>query len=493
MKIAMRVFAFAAMCLLCASATFADETTIGVTLNGTTGHHVESDRTESIPFLPLPMFELDHTHGNLRVHLELVPPIGPIPLAQSDGFGGSQDPRVSFLNGELLYASPLLPVSLGVGETVLNQRTLYPGTPFVQSSRVVGVRYIARAILYTDARQRVEASVAVNPAMQGLQYTAATGPGIYATYNGGNPFLPHGEYASLFDSSVRWTIDEGRYAIAYGVRYLNYTAAYSETDQLADRNHLFMPFVGVDFYGKRKALLKAPVAQSDPPALKIKSRRRETTFGISLLGTNGNRTTTNAYSDTPLNFTLAPMLSVDHRFNQFELLGEAILPNASTNPFGTSFNTTWSDLSVDGLVQLDNSRIALGLGETVTNLQPARPAPYVKSSTRSEALDLVGRVTLAQSLRSRLEFNLRLNPYVHVTGITNYDFPGERTFSSVGIAHGARFDSSIQRTVAAGRFQFNYGLRYINQTTCYFGCGGSYPYLTRSTSLMPFVGIKIRR
>ena len=484
-----RVTAFFLLCLLCARGAYADETAFGITLNGTTGHHVESDRTESIPFLPLPMFDLEHTHGNLIVHLEGVPPIGPVPLAQSDGFGGSQDPRVSFINGEVLYASPLLPVMLGIGETVLNQRTLYPGTPFIQSSRVVGVRYVGRATLYAGTRQRVEASIAVNPSMQGLQYTAATGP--FITFNGSNPLLPHAEYASLVDSSVRWTIDEGRYAIAYGVRYLNYTAAYSENNSLADRNHLFMPFIGVDVYGKRKALLEPHTAASHPPTLATPPRTQATTFGMAFFGTNGNRTNTSAYSDSPLSFTLAPMLWLDHKAGKFELASEGFLPNASANPFGTSVNNTWSDLSVDGLVNVLGSRFALGLGETVTNLAPVKQPQYVDSHSRSAAVDLVGRLVLARDFRSHLDLNLRVDPYVHVTAITNYTRPGTRPLSLKTIAHGARFDASIVRTVEVGRFGLSYGLRNINQTTCYFSCGTTYPYLTRSTSLMPFVGLSL--
>ncbi len=475
MNVVARVSALIAVFLLCASSAYADETTFGVTINGTTGHHIEPYQTEPIPFLPLPMFELEHSHKNWRVRIEGMPPIGPVPLVQSDVFARAQDPRVSYLDGEVSFALPNAPVELGVGETIFNQQTTYTHPSAVASSRVVGMRFVARAALYAAGSNRLNLSVAVNPSMHGLQDGAI------------------GEYASLVDSSLRWSADEGRYGIVYGVRYLNYTAAYSFNNSLADRNHLFMPFVGFDWYGKRTLTHSASATVADPPALTLeRARPNATSIGVTLLGTNGNRTWTGAVSATPLSFSLQPDMTLDRTMGRYEIATETILPNAGADPFAAPLQR-WSYLSADALGWSRDARFAIGVGETVSNLQPAKAQRDFTAHTRSEALALVGRAVVMQNGRGRLEARFRLSPYVHVTGFTSYSFPGQPQRSFTSYAHGARVDFALAQTQRVGRFDFDYGLRYINQTTNYGGIGSFGVELTRSTSLMPFVGIAIRR
>ncbi len=448
----------------------ADETSVRITVNGTTGHHVEPDRTEAIPFLPLPTIELDHAHKDFRIHLEGLPPIGPFSLAQSNQFTESIAPRVSYISAELFYAPRLRPFAFGIGETVLNQETsdkvpYLSNAASIHYSRVVGVRFAGRAQLYADARNRFTASIAVNPSMHGLQDGA------------------HSEYASLVDTSLCWRIADGTYGVSYGVRYLNYTAAYSADHSLADRNHLFMPFVGIDWSGKHDA----PSRTDDPPMIFVRHPKETTTIGVSLLGSNGNRTATQAYSDTPLSFALIPVITAAHTAGRFEAEAEGMLPNAGPNPFGASRNR-WSYLDVDALTGIGRGPFSLGIGETVTNIQPAKKVPGVQSATRSEAIDLLARVRFAQSGQSNAYVQLRVNPYVHVSSSTIYSFPGQPSHTSTGVAHGARVDATLWREIAVKRLVFNYGLRYINQTTNYFGSGRNV-YLTRSSSLMPFAGI----
>ncbi|MGB6986582.1 MAG: hypothetical protein WBD74_11470 [Candidatus Aquilonibacter sp.] len=471
----------------CVARADADTTTIGVTLNGTTGAHIEPQQTESIPFLPLPMFELEHVHNQLHIHLEAVPPIGPVPLAQNANlYDNNQNPRVSYLNGELSLYTPNQRYAFGIGETIINQRTLYPPSPYVQSSRVVGVRWILAAVLYDRGNQRVEANLAVNPALQGLQQTELT--------KSSAPFAPLAERGSLVDASLRWTIDERSFRFVYGVRYLNYTAAYTGDNSLADRNHLFMPFAGVDWPLQRAhaAPLTQHVHESSPRESVGKSH---TTFSTTLLGTNGSRSSSEAYSATLLPFSLVPMFAFTHTFARFELTGEAILPNGGANPYAAPMQT-WSYLDFSGLAQLGRSPFSLGLGDTIVNLRPATVNNFETAHTRAEGLHVEERTVLWRTARSTAAVEFRLTPYVHVfNDVTVIPFdPAEPARSFVTVDHGVRVEAWIHRVTWLGKYGLDYGLRYVNQTTNYGPLDPNNPlrgvYLTRSSSLMPYVGIK---
>ncbi len=304
-----------------AGAALADTTTVGVALNGTTGAHIEPGQAETIPFLPLPTFEIDHTHRQYELHLELMPPIGPVPLAPGTSFGGiGQDPRVSYVSAELRYRAFDDRFAFGVGETILNQRTLYPPSTIVAASRVVGMRLFGSEALYATASHRLDARIAVSPSLQGLQSNGLA------------------EYGSLVDAELRWSIVERRFIVAYGLRYVNYAAAYRERNALADRNHLLMPFVALDW----------PLGQMHAPAPKGRIRlpasaahaRIGLRAGVSLLGTNGARSGTFS-PDAPLNFSLVPAIALAASAGRFELRTEGIAPNSQADPFGAA-GQRWS-------------------------------------------------------------------------------------------------------------------------------------------------------
>ena len=485
MTIFARVIIAILLCAACATCSWADTTTVGVTLNGTTGAHIESDQAQAIPFLPLPMFELDHVHKQLRVHIEAMPPIGPVPLAQNGSlYGNNQNPRVSYLNAVLMYAPPNQPYALGIGETVINQRTLYPPSTIAQSSRVVGMRLLASAQLYQAENQRADASVAVNPGLQGLQLTT------------GAPLKPLAEYGSLFDASLRWTVNHGRYAFVYGVRYLNYTAAYHSNNSLADRNHLFMPFAGIDWPLQKQqqgTRVKAqgttePVADALPP-------EPPSTFELALLGTNGTRTESTSFAPTILPFDLVPVFSFTHAFKRFELSGQVVAPNESSNPYGSQ-QTWWSYVNLDALEHFRNAPFALGVGDTVINLAPAELNGSISQHARAEGLHLTLRATLLANLHGALLADALITPYVHVFNeeTVTYGLPPV-SHALTSFDHGARIEASLHHLSSVGRFRFDYGLRYVNQTTNYGPIVASRPHggvlLTRSASLMPFAGLRV--
>ena len=215
---------------LCALASArAGETTVGVTLNATVGTHTEADGTVRLPVVPVPMFTLDHRAGRFAIHLEGVPPIGPVPLSNGDAT------RLSLLDGAIRYkVAPN--VWAGIGETIFNQRTSYPGNE-TQASRVVGGRYEVGATLWQSGGQRVEAQVTATPSMRGAitdVFSFSFGPPLTATGS---------ERASLMDAQAAWSATRGRSTLSAGVRWINYSARFSN-GATADQNRILTPFVG---------------------------------------------------------------------------------------------------------------------------------------------------------------------------------------------------------------------------------------------------------
>lgn len=480
MTICARVIVAMLLSCMCAAPSWADTTTIGITLNGTTGAHIESDQSQAIPFLPLPMFELEHVHKNWRVHLEAMPPIGPVPLAQNGSlFGNNQDPRVSYVNGDLLYAPPDRPYAFGLGETIINQRTLYPPSTIAQSSRVVGLRVLANGTVYQAGRERAEITVAVNPALQGVQATSGAG------------LMPLAEYGSLFDASFRWTVDQGVYAWVYGVRYLNYTAAYRIDNSLADRNHLFMPFVGITWPLHKNSRTNVKGERSAASAGAGPASNASSSFEVALWGTNGSRTTSESFAPTILPFDLVPAFSVTHAFKRYELSGEFIAPNESSNPYGAQ-QQVWSYLNADALVRLAGSGVALGVGDTIVNLAPEQINGFVAQHTRAEGLHLTVRAAVVKNLHGSWVAEALITPYTHVLNQETFALPKPHVLASTD--HGARIEASLHHVSSVGRYRFDYGLRYVNQTTNYgplFAGPRAGVLLTRSSSLMPFVGLRV--
>lgn len=450
-------------CAATAAARADDGPSIGVSVNGTTGAHVEPVRTESIPFLALPTIELGYSRNALRAHVEIMPPIGPVPLAQgSSPYLDAPDPRVSYMSGELDYAPFGGRYCLGVGETILNQRTEYPPHPYATASRVVGMRLVAGGAFYSRGNSALSGSFAVSPSMRGVQ------DGDF------------GERASLVDTQLRWSTTNGPYRFSYGVRYVNYAAAYTDRSELADRNHLFMPFVAIDWKPsvRRRSAAAPHAATRENAAARFKPWRA----GLTLLGTNGYREV--ASIATPLNFVLQPLFSLERRDAHSIVAFEAIFPNQSSNLFGSP-GQLWSYLNADALVRFGKGRTAAGIGESVVNLAAASPPPYVEESGRSEGLHAVVRTVVARSAREETFVRLSASPYLHLHSVDEYFSP--RLPHSIGVEsyqHGSRVDTSIGQRIEMRGYAFAFGLRYIDQTTNY-----GHGELTRSSSFMPFAGI----
>jgi hypothetical protein len=101
---------------------------------------------------------------------------------------------------------------------------------------------------------------------------------------------------------------------------------------------------------------------------------------------------------------------------------------------------------------------------------------------------------LSRSARSTAALEFRLTPYLHVFNDETEMPPSGPSRSFVSTEHGARVEAWIHRVTWLGKYGLDYGLRYVNQTTNYGPFDSRDPQsgvlLTRSSSLMPYVGIK---
>jgi len=213
--------------LACAQArAVAGETSAGLTLNATVGAHSEGRGAQSLPVVPVPVFWIEHREGKVALYLEGVPPIGPVAL------GGGDATKLSMLDGALrVDVAPR--AWLGIGETIFDQQTTYANRE-TQSSRVVGARYEAGAIVWQAGSRRVDLQVDDSPTMRG-RIVDAFPFGFSST---------GGERASLVDAKATWSTTGPHRIFSAGLRWINYSAVFPN-GATADENRLLTPFVGL--------------------------------------------------------------------------------------------------------------------------------------------------------------------------------------------------------------------------------------------------------
>lgn len=471
----------AALALGTAAPARADQTSVGLTFNGTTGQHVVSERSETVPFVPLPTIEIERAIKRFRLHAEVVPPIGPVSLGgPATPFGNAiSQPRLSVLSADAFYELPGSRSALGIGETVINQLTRYSSSSLVQSSRVVGARYAIRSTIFEAYDRSVELRGAFSPSMHGVQYSTV-----------GSAAFADPEHGSLVDASIRETRAYGRIAFVYGLRYLNYAAAYDSSNRLADRNHLLMPFMGwmwnspnADARALRSIAPRSAAASKDP----------STTFGITEYGVSGYESYTHAYTSVPKEAALVSGLSFSHRRGPLELRAEIVPQRSNADLFGT--RETWSASSADVLYHPRGWRVAFGVGDELIKQRPLNLRPGLHVSQRGEGVRFVVHGLLSQDARGQLAADLAVVPYEHnaVSVWANDDVPCpgclRSSYAYRSVYHGALLDGSLAWTVRRSSFALTYGVRYVHQVLDLASGYGS-PYVMRDATLMPFLGVR---
>ncbi|HKU68426.1 MAG TPA: hypothetical protein VJP85_11675, partial [Candidatus Baltobacteraceae bacterium] len=227
-----RVCIFALAAALSAVGSARAQTVVGVALTGTHGTHREASGSASAPFVPAPILGISHRFKQFELRAEGLPPIGPIGVA-NNGLG-MKDVALTYADATLRYWNARGTFALGVGETLYDQRTrvLAAQDAFItetdtEMSRVVGTRYELAGHIRLNARDYVELLAGANPSMHGrfsfVEQTAFAN-GIVFRFTS----RPEWETATQVDAGVRLVHAFGPYAVSYGLRYLNYTASYSE-------------------------------------------------------------------------------------------------------------------------------------------------------------------------------------------------------------------------------------------------------------------------
>lgn len=269
----LRVTAMALSFLLCAVPARAAQVAVGITSAFTFGTHEERQGRDAVPLLPVPLITLRVPLRRFEFVAEGVPPLGPIPYRSSYD-GTSQSTLLSYAHAALRYKLDAH-FSVGIGETLYNQRTTYVQTRVyhgyiymsdgskvpatvtattsqVDASRVPGMRFEVRGQWQIGRAQWIAAELAVTPAMHAVVRASNRFEDSIVTtapIASPKPFsysFPAPETGSEVDASVTAGRRFGSYTLLYGVRYLNYIAHFNATGTLADRNTLVLPFLGFE-------------------------------------------------------------------------------------------------------------------------------------------------------------------------------------------------------------------------------------------------------
>ncbi len=162
------------------------------------------------------------------VHAEGVPVIGS-PQQRSSGFYGAATPALGIFNGTARFTiDRRARIWVGVGTTVINQRTPLPNISQVAYSRLAGGRYEIFARIPTRNSHFIESTIGAAPRLFGADHFL---------YSDGSPPVNKDELAAEEDLSLALGIERRNYELLFGVRTLNFSAKFTRTGEAADRNN----------------------------------------------------------------------------------------------------------------------------------------------------------------------------------------------------------------------------------------------------------------
>ncbi len=215
----------------------AQDLTIGVSLDGGAGAHLENGTKASSSAVAAPFIEASYGLARWQVHVEGLVPI----TASFNGNGlGLRSILASYDDGSVRYRFG--DFAIGAGETLWNQRSFYAISSSAQqtdASRGVGMRLEALAHLPTGRSSMLEFMFSDTPAMRAaLSYTLAPYP---------IPLHAQGETGSLIDTDVQDVIQSRHSEFYYGVRYLRLNMWLSPTI-LADGDSIWAAYAGLAWH-----------------------------------------------------------------------------------------------------------------------------------------------------------------------------------------------------------------------------------------------------
>ncbi len=197
-------------------------------LNGT---HFESSGSVHDAFVA-PTFQVGAGGNRLQLRGEGIPTFGVTSSPSNPNLPAFS--QVGFVDGAVMYAlDDRARYWLGLGGLVINQETQLPGpsNPFqyaTESSRVAGIRYATELKLPVRG-QFLVLDLAAMPALHGTYFAddcTFCNPKEFST----------GESGAMTDASLLFEFSRARSTWAFGMRYLNYSAVYTQYQVFADRN-----------------------------------------------------------------------------------------------------------------------------------------------------------------------------------------------------------------------------------------------------------------
>ncbi|GAC1659429.1 MAG: hypothetical protein NVS9B12_12580 [Vulcanimicrobiaceae bacterium] len=118
---------------------------------------------------------------------------------------------------------------VGLGTTIINQRTPLPNISQVASSRLAGGRYELFAHVPARGQRFFEAQVGLTPRLYGTDHF------LYS--DGVTPAVNKDEAAAEADIALAYGVQRANSALLLGVRSINFSAVFTKTGLAADRNN----------------------------------------------------------------------------------------------------------------------------------------------------------------------------------------------------------------------------------------------------------------
>jgi hypothetical protein len=173
------------------------------------------------------MLEAGVRDRRFSLRFEGIPPVS-LPQKPS-AYYGAATPQLSLFNGAVRYAvDRAANLSVGAGQTVINQRTPLPNISQVVSSRLAGLRFeLAYRHVYSP-QHFWEAVAGASPYLSGSDHYE---------YSVAHPPVDKAEAAAEEDVAISWGIIRGNTEWLVGVRTIDFSAKYVLTGEAGDRNN----------------------------------------------------------------------------------------------------------------------------------------------------------------------------------------------------------------------------------------------------------------
>ncbi len=161
------------------------------------------------------------------LHLEGIPPVS-LPQKPSANYGAAT-PQLSLINGAARFAvDPAAHLWIGVGETIINQRTPLPNLSQVVASRLAGVRYELTYRTPAGGSHFIEMTFGAAPHLTGSDHY---------TYSIPHPGVEKPEVAAEEDGQIAFGVKNANSELLVGLRSINFSARFALTGEAGDRNN----------------------------------------------------------------------------------------------------------------------------------------------------------------------------------------------------------------------------------------------------------------